>query len=690
MAFNILLLHLILLNITAIYAERRHRHIVETGLSLLTHAHLPLSFWTSAFTTATYLINRLPTPTLHGKSPYHCLFGSPPNYLKLRCFGCLCYPWLKPYTKHKLDPKSTPCIFIGYSKTQSAYHCLNPTTGRIYTSRHVRFIETEFPYPSLTSTSPLPHSSSPDAWCPLPLPILGTPAPALSSPPLGIITRSKNNIHKPNPKYANLTTTSSRPTEPTTVTQASRDPHWKSAMDSEIEALTKLGTWELVPPNPSRNLVKCKWVYRIKYNSDGSLDRYKARLVAKGFQQRPGIDYTETFSPVVRPTTIRTLLALAVTNRWHLRQLDINNAFLQGTLHEEVFMSQPPGYVDPNLPQHVCRLKKAIYGLKQAPRAWYTELTTFLLGLGFTRAVSDTSLFILSAHSIYLIVYVDDIIITGPNSTAITQFVTHLAHRFALKDLGSLSYFLGVEVIPTASGLFLSQRKYILDLLARFGMLEARPAPTPLVVTQSLQAAGPALDAPTDYRAALGGLQYLTLTRPDVAFAVNRLSQYMHKPTSDHWLALKRLLRYLCGTLDKGITIFRDSPLSLHAFSDADWAGDKDDYISTMGHVVFLGRTPLTWCSKKQKSIARSSTEAEYRAVASTTAEVMGIRNLLQELGVQLTASPVIYCDNLSATHLSANPVFHSKMKHLAIAFHFIREQVQGGSISSSYPCSHW
>lgn len=172
----------------------------------------------------------------------------------------------------------------------------------------------------------------------------------------------------------------------------------------------------------------------------------------------------------------------------------------------------------------------------------------------------------------------------------------------------------------------------------------------------------------------MGGLQYLTLTRPDVAFAVNRLAQYMHYPTTTHWAALKRLIRYLCGTLDKGLTIYRESPLNLHAFSDADWAGDRDDYISTMGHIIFLGRTPITWCSKKQKSLSRSSTETEYRAVASTAADIMGVQNLLQELRVPMSLTPVIYCDNLSATHLSANPVFHLKMKHLAIAFHFIRE----------------
>ena len=727
------------------FAERRHRHIVETGLSLLSHACMPPEFWTYAFTTACYLINRLPTPTLSHKSPFFCLFGNPPNYLKLCSFGCLCYPWLKPYSTHKLDPKSKPCIFIGYSKTQSAYHCLDVITKRIYTSRHVSFVENDFPYSRLShSTISLLESPDPNQWCPLSLSILSptssptpplsptthvsssppistplsqhhdTPAsssstitqptspanqpvpttnpthgpPPISLPPTGIITRSKHNIHKPNPKYAHLTTTQPRPHEPTTIAQALKDPLWRQAMEAEMASLHHLGTWDLVPPTHGKNLVKCKWVYRIKYKPNGDIERYKARLVAKGFQQRPGLDYNETFSPVVRPATIRTLLSLAVTNNWSLRQLDINNAFLQGTLQEEVYMAQPPGYIDTTFPTHVCKLKKAIYGLKQAPRAWYTELTTFLLGKGFKRAVSDASLFILhhSKAPVYLIVYVDDIIITGPNASNVDLFIQSLACRFSLKDLGTLSYFLGVEVTPTVHGLFLNQRKYIIDLLGRLGMADAKPSPTPMVATQTLRAtSGTVLEAPTAYRAALGGLQYLTLTRPDVAFAVNKLSQFMHRPTTDHWSALKRLMRYLCGTLEKGITIFRDSPSTLHAFSDADWAGDKDDYLSTMGYVLFLGRNPITWASKKQKSLARSSTEAEYRAVATTTAELLWVRNLLHELNIPVTHTPVIYCDNLSATFLSSNPIFSSKMKHLALAFHFIREQVRHGTMRVSH-----
>jgi histone deacetylase 1/2 len=219
-------------------------------------------------------------------------------------------------------------------------------------------------------------------------------------------------------------------------------------MNEEYSALLRNGTWTLVPPVCASNLVGCKWIFRIKRNADGTVARYKARLVAKGFHQRPGLDYHDTFSPVVKPTTVRLVLSIAVSNGWTLRQLDINNAFLQGTLVEDVYMAQPPGFHDLDKPEFVCKLRKAIYGLKQAPRAWYHELRNFLHASGFSNSLADTSLFVFhqQSHLLYLLVYVDDIIVTGDNEHAVNQFIQRLAARFSLKDLGSLQYFLGVEI----------------------------------------------------------------------------------------------------------------------------------------------------------------------------------------------------------------------------------------------------
>ena len=347
-------------------------------------------------------------------------------------------------------------------------------------------------------------------------------------------------------------------------------------MREELHALAKNGTWDLVPRESHHNVVGCKWVFRIKRNPDGSVARYKARLIAKRFNQRPGLDYTETFSPVIKPTTIRVVLSIAISSGWPINQLDVNNAFLHGHLDEEVFMSQPPGFIDPSRPHHVCRLQKSLYGLKQAPRAWFTELKNFILSQGFVNCHSDSSLFVYTNKSIhvYFLVYVDDLLITSNSMTLIRHVITDLSHKFSIKDLGPLNFFLGVEVIPTSNGLFLSQQKYIRDLLARFNMESIKETTTPLSSTTHLilnDGSSP-VDA-SRYRSLIGGMQYLSLTRPDVSYAINKLAQYMHSPRQTHWTAAKRLLRYLKHTVTYGLYLHRHRQLTLPAYSDSDWAG---------------------------------------------------------------------------------------------------------------------
>jgi len=278
----------------------------------------------------------------------------------------------------------------------------------------------------------------------------------------------------------------------------------------------------------------------------------------------------------------------------------------------------------------------------------------------------------------------------------VNRFINLLAHRFSLKDLGQLSYFLGIEILPTKQGFLLSQRHYLFDLLTRTYMNAAKSFSTPLPsgTTLSLHS-GDVLSDPTKFHSVVGSLHYLLLTRLDIAYAVNKLSQFMHKPTTEHWALVKRLLCYLCGTPDLGLQLYYDSPLSLHAFSDAlhaysdaDWAGNPDHFSSTGAYIVYLDRNPISWSSKKQKIVARSSTEAEYRSVANTAAELDWVSSLLYDLGLPLPTCPVIYCDNVSATQLCSNPVFHSRMKHVALDFYFIRDQVQNGTLRVAHVSS--
>uniref|UniRef100_A0A2N9FT93 Integrase catalytic domain-containing protein n=1 Tax=Fagus sylvatica TaxID=28930 RepID=A0A2N9FT93_FAGSY len=692
--------------------ERKHRHIVESALTILSHASLPITYWTYAVSTAVHLINRLPTPKLSHISPWEKLFHKPPDLTHLKTFGCLCFPYLRPYNTHKLQPRSTPCLFLGYPSHTKGYICLDPISHRIYISRHFVFNESEFlPHLSLPSAAhtvhvtstfdPLPwllvmmHSCShiplvdplsPSVHIPItlpdspPLPPIITPssvsaepiptppsesitephssgsATAPSPPPLPIPlvpinthpmhTRSKHGIFKP--KLFHTITTDYNHTEPPTYNIASKYPKWCTAMDEEFSALQRQQTWTLVPPPHGTNIVGCKWVFKLKRNSDGSISRYKARLVAKGFHQQYGIDFAETFSPVVKPPTVRLILALAVTYNWPLRQLDVRNAFLHGVLKEE------------------------------APRAWFESFTTQLLNLGFLSSTADSSLFTYRDGPIiaFLLLYVDDIVLTGNNSSFLTQLIHNLSQVFELKDMGTLSYFLGLQMHRSAKGLTVTQTKYATDLLAKHNMVNCSPCKTPCVPNVRLSATcgQPLTDVHTD-RSLVGELHYLTFTRPDISFAVHQVCQFMNAPTNVHLTAAKRVLRYIRGTLDHGL-FYTPGPISLSAFSDADWAGDPNDRRSTSGLLVYLGHNPITWSAKKQLTVSRSSTEAEYRALASASAELCWLRALIKDLGIYLYDPPILWCDNVSALAIASNPVFHARTKHIEVDFHFIRERV--------------
>ncbi|KAD0157053.1 hypothetical protein E3N88_44702 [Mikania micrantha] len=697
--------------------ESRHRHVVEIGLTLLAQSKVPQRLWHFAFDTAVYLINRMPSRTNDSLSPFEHIFHRKPDYSFLQVFG--------------------------YSTAHHGYRCFDPTSGRMYVARHVRFNESAFPftvcqtqfppaptppyfssYPiptnhppsSSVQTSPLspnlhidPTPTSPPPTPPdspttpstthtsIPSSTSASTNPSTSSqtppPPPPPPPRPRPSNLRPNPKQperytpSSFHTSSSSDSEPTSFTIANRNPRWQAAMAAEYSALMRNGTWSLVPRVPGTNIVDCKWVYKIKKDQHGTVTRYKARLVAKGFHQQPGIDYNDTFSPVVKSTTIRVVLSLAITRGWSLRQLDVQNAFLHGDLTETVYLSQPPGFVDPQKPDHVCLLHKSLYGLKQAPRAWFNRLSMALIALGFKGSKTDPSLFIYSAHRtlLYMLVYVDDIILTGNDPRAIDRVVHSLSTTFAIQDMGHLSYFLGIEIIPKGKDLVLSQKKYILGLLRKAGLSEAKPVSSPLHTTANLAIGdSPLFDNPVKYRQIVGALQYVTLSRPDLAFAVNKVCQFMHSPTQNHWSAVKRILRYLQGTSDFGLWLHHNSgshlqaytDAYLQAFSDADWAGCPDDRRSTGGFAIYLGNNLISWAARKQKTVSRSSTESEYKALADTVAELTWLETLLRELCVPMNTAPTLWCDNLGATYMSANPVFHARTKHVEVDFHFVREKV--------------
>nr|GEV27106.1 retrovirus-related Pol polyprotein from transposon TNT 1-94 [Tanacetum cinerariifolium] len=404
-----------------------------------------------------------------------------------------------------------------------------------------------------------------------------------------------------------------------------------------------------------------RWVYRLKRDKNGAITRYKARFVAKGFRQQPGIDFHETFSSVVKSPFIRAVLSLAVTNDWPLRQLDIQNAFLHGNLKERVCMKQPLGFIDPQQPNHVCLLHKSLYGLKQASHDWFERLFRALFDLGFKGSKTDPSLFIYSRGDtlFYILVYVDVIIVTGNNNDTIDNIICQIRSAFALKDLWSLNYFLGFEIVPHVFGILLSQKKYILELLQSAGLSNCNPVSSPMVTSSLLSLDdSTAFSNRVKYRQVVGSLQYVTLSRPDIAFAVNKVCQYMHALTENHWSAVKWILHYLHGTVEHGMLIRHFSGSTLQAFSDmlwkgnldtslkaflnADWAGDSDDRRSTGGFAIYLGSNLISWTACKLRTVSRSSTKAEYKALADTVAELTWLQALLNELGIHSSSTPIL------------------------------------------------
>lgn len=688
--------------------ERKNRHLSEMARALLYHSRLPKVYWYDAYATTAFLINRLPSQILNHSSPYRLLFQKDPDYHLLRTFGCLCYPFLGSTRQDKLSPKSSSCIFLGYAPHHKGYICFDPVSSTTYTSRHVQFHETIFPSSNTSSMSeltvvlptfPIAHfptlSSSSMNFSPsAPSSVTSNPTYDYShnQPTHPMVTRNRDHTRRPKQFPDHLVynaVSESIPTfEPNSFAQARKWSVWWDAMRAKISALHSNRTWVLVPPSSCTNVVGCKWVYKIKRNSDGSVSRYKARLVAKGFLQTEGIDYTETFTPVVKPTTIRLVLSIAYSRGWDIRQVDVNNALLHGDLSETVYMSQPPGFVDATRPDHVCLLTKALYGFKQAPRAWFAKLSGALLKLGFTQCGFDASLFVYHSSSItsYILIYVDDIIITGSSSGFISALIQKLHSQFSLKDLGKLNYFLGVQATFSETGLHLSQQRYLLDLLQRTGLSQCKPLSSPISPGRQLSRySGIPLADPLLYRSTVGALQYLSLTRPEIAYAVSKASQFLHRPTDIHWIAVKRILRYLRGTSTHGLLIRKSNDSVLHAYSDADWAGCPDDRRSTSGYCVYLGANLICWSSKKQHVVAQSSSEAEYRALAHDAAEIRWLKSLLKELCLTLSCPPTLWCDNIGAMYLAVNPVFHQRTKHIEIDLHFIRDMVMSSQLSVRY-----
>ena len=467
---------------------------------------------------------------------------------------------------------------------------------------------------------------------------------------------------------------------------------WMIAMQEEMEALHRNKTWELVELPKGRKAIGNKWVFKIKRDGNDQVERYRARLVVKGYAQKEGIDFNEIFSPVVRLTTIRVVLAMCAAFDLHLEQLDVKTAFLHGELKEEIYMLQPEGFEEQGKENLVCRLTKSLYGLKQAPRCWYKRFDSFIISLEYNRLSSDHCTYYKRFDDndfIILLLYVDDMLVVGPNKDRIQELKAQLAREFDMKDLGPANKILGMQINRDRKDrkIWLSQKNYLRKVLRRFNMQDCKPISTPLPINCKLSSGmSPSSEAErmemsrVPYASAVGSLMYAMIcTRPDIAQAVGVVSRFMADPGREHWNVVKRILRYVKGTSDVALC-FGGSEFVVRGYVDSDFAGDLDKRKSTTGYVFTLAGGAVSWLSKLQTVVALSTTEAEYMAATQACKEAVWIQRLMEELSHKQERT-TLYCDNQSALHIARNPAFHSKTKHIGIQYHFVREVVEEGSV---------
>lgn len=477
--------------------------------------------------------------------------------------------------------------------------------------------------------------------------------------------------------------------EPRSFAEAEKDAAWRAAMQLEMDAVEQNRTWELADLPRGHRAITLKWVFKLKRDGAGAIIKHKARLVARGFLQQEGVDFDDAFAPVARMESVRLLLALAAQEGWRVHHMDVKSAFLNGDLKEEVYVHQPPGFAIPGQEGKVLRLRKALYGLRQAPRAWNAKLDSTLKKMGFEQSPHEAAVYRRGSggNALLVGVYVDDLVITGIKDAEVAAFKEDMKATFQMSDLGLLSFYLGIEVHQDHSGIALRQSAYAKRIVELAGLTDCHPALTPMEerLKLSRDSTTEEVDA-TQYRRLVGSLRYLAHTRPDLAFSVGYVSRFMERPTSEHQQAVKRIVRYVAGTLDHGLHYPR-CPGAAHfvGYSDSDHAGDIDTSKSTSGILFFLGKCLVSWQSVKQQVVALSSCEAEYIAASTACTQALWLARLLGDLLVRDTRTVQLLVDSKSALALAKNPVFHERSKHIRLRYHFIRSCLEEGSIEASY-----
>uniref|UniRef100_A0A2N9FA36 CCHC-type domain-containing protein n=1 Tax=Fagus sylvatica TaxID=28930 RepID=A0A2N9FA36_FAGSY len=608
---------------------------------------------------ACYIINRSPRVALDGKVAEEVWTGQEIDYSFMRIFGCPAYVHISGEDRSKLNPKSKKCIFLGFKKGVKRYKLWDLVAQKVVISRDVVFDEKSMTKAFKEKKSQAAESSN----------NIGRSTVQVELDELE--SQSDEEPHSNDQEQDS--TRSDRP-------KCNKRPPVRYGFEDLVSYALLTSSED---PSTFQEAV-----------SEKEEERFKARLVAKGYSQRHGIDYDEVFSPVVRHTSIRAVLALVADQDLELEQLDVKTAFLHGNLEEEIFMVQPEGFKQPGTENLVCRLKKSLYGLKQSPRQWYKRFDSYMIQIGYTRCEYDCCVYVRILEDgsyIFLLLYVDDMLIAAKSMCEVKRLKSLLHKEFEMKDLGAAKKILGMEIRRDRETrkLWLSQKNYIRKVLEKFSMLDAKPVSTSLANHFRLSGSQCPKNeeeienmSKVPYASAVGCLMYaMVCTRPDLAHAVSTVSRYMANPGREHWNAVKWIFRYLKGTAEHGILFSRQPGTnSVVGYVDADYAGEVDDRRSTTGFVFTLSGGPICWKSTLQSIVAMSTTEAEYMAVAEAAKEALWLKGLVKELGLN-QGGVQMHCDSQSAIYLAKNQVYHARTKHIDVRFHKIRELIVTGDI---------
>jgi Reverse transcriptase (RNA-dependent DNA polymerase) len=697
-------------------AERLNRTLNEMARAMLIQANMPQQFWDEAIQTAAYVKNMLPHAFFgpDSTSPYERWHNTSPPFDTLRPFGCTVYatipPERRPPRTKYLKRANIGCIIRPVSSSSYRYfdflrNCFDDTHD--YLIKEDQFPTADdfkniknlnqllappsevSPFPSIVPNDSAPHSTPHSA------------PPSADATPRRIYDTIVV-LPRPKPKAKTALLASSEPTyEPQSFDDAIACPdakEWIEAMKDEMKSMVENKAFALCDLPPRRKCIGCKWVFKIKRDALDRFERLRARLVAKGYSQVLHLDFEKTYALVVHIDSIRHIFALAAYYNLHMLHADAKTAFINGQSDVELYLQQVPGFVDANNPHKVLKLNRSLYGMKQACRIWYLLLCQTIMEFGFEMLKSDECVFISQERRMILLVYVDDILILGPDQSLCLKIYNYLAQHFMMNNLGPPTSFLGMNIVRNVidRSLTLDQSGYIQRMLADFQMEDAKPADTPLDASLPLCSRQPHEKQADQelYQQITGSLNHLAVyTRPDISFAVSRLSQFNRDPSTIHTAAAKRVLRYLKSTIDFKIHYGGglshknggNNGFGFYGFADASHGGDFDDGKSHTGYVFLLNNGPITWTSHKQISVASSTIESEYMSLSDASREAIARHQLFEELGIQLINPPALLSDNQGALAITEEPAQHHKTKHIRVRYHFIRDAYRQELISIGY-----